>query len=959
MKGVHMISRHVFSLLILSIVFLTWAPAGAIRGSVTQRQNGYAIIGATVQGMHLGPDSSIVQTTTDSSGHYILLNLAPGAWQIDCWYGQLRAEYPAYPVIGYADTIDGINFQLDLTPPVNNGISGTVTNALTHMVVVNAYLTLSSTTRSNGYNTYSDINGAYSFHTVLADTYQLSAIATGYAGYTDTAMIFITDTTLLDNFNVSLMPAPVSGALSGHVYDSISGKGIAGAAITVSPRLMPPDSLYPLNTVTDSDGYYSLSSIPADVYTVYCTAPGYQFRLIHDYAIDTTQTLDLRLVPIPTGTISGHVTLDGVPYPGVTIMFYSYYSSWSTVTNSQGYYAEILPVDQYMVVCSRPGGGPWQPYHPDSIDWPTPVTVTANTVTENIDFHLSSPKHVTITITGTVVDQDTAPLAGATVQIWGDTLLPFDSSAMPRTAVTDQQGHYQITTSLTIYEPFQCTVSATKDHYSMQLYDHVPVWYLAHIFSISTDSTISGIDFLLDSLIARDTNSISGRVTNSSGVPIAGAVVYATGTDGSNPQMAISDTGGNYRLTHLLNQLFIISFNARGFVGEIYNNVISWENATPVEALGTVTGIDAVLDSTSVDSLGGTITGQIRDGQGNPVAGVLVTISNGANKNVNSYTSSSNGSYLLEWIHGGDYMLTGTKPGYATSSGTVNVPAQLSGRVTFDLNLSTQSTLAPVSVSEGWNIVSVSGQPGTPIKTALFPTAMSNAYAFDEVYQAKDSLQFGVGYWLRFGHSAVVTLQGFPTSTGTFPVRTGWNLIGSISTPVSVSSITSNPGGLITSNFFEYDGGYYLTQTINPGKGYWVKVSNGGDLVLGSSSSAGSKIIIRPSSELPPSPPEVISGSPLLPKVYALEQCFPNPFNPTTLIKYHLPADSKVTLKVYNLLGQGVQTLTDGIEQAGYKRIEWNASGFASGVYYYRLEAVSTNDPGKSFTSVRKMMLIK
>jgi len=89
-----------------------------------------------------------------------------------------------------------------------------------------------------------------------------------------------------------------------------------------------------------------------------------------------------------------------------------------------------------------------------------------------------------------------------------------------------------------------------------------------------------------------------------------------------------------------------------------------------------------------------------------------------------------------------------------------------------------------------------------------------------------------------------------------------------------------------------------------------------------------------------------------VPKVYALEQNYPNPFNPTTRIRFQIPQDGQVTLRVYNLLGQEVVTLADGIMEAGYHSVEWNASAVATGVYYYRMEA-----PG--FSEVKKMMLLK
>jgi hypothetical protein len=83
-----------------------------------------------------------------------------------------------------------------------------------------------------------------------------------------------------------------------------------------------------------------------------------------------------------------------------------------------------------------------------------------------------------------------------------------------------------------------------------------------------------------------------------------------------------------------------------------------------------------------------------------------------------------------------------------------------------------------------------------------------------------------------------------------------------------------------------------------------------------------------------------------------LLQNYPNPFNPSTTIKYDLPKDLRVTLKVFNVLGQEVATLVNEEQKAGYRSVEWNAAGVASGVYFYRLDA-------GSFTSVKKLLLLK
>jgi len=93
------------------------------------------------------------------------------------------------------------------------------------------------------------------------------------------------------------------------------------------------------------------------------------------------------------------------------------------------------------------------------------------------------------------------------------------------------------------------------------------------------------------------------------------------------------------------------------------------------------------------------------------------------------------------------------------------------------------------------------------------------------------------------------------------------------------------------------------------------------------------------------------------PVEYALQQNYPNPFNPSTKIAYSLAVDSRVTLTVYNLLGETVATLINGNVSAGEQDFTFDASGLNSGVYFYRLNVLGVD--GNEFTSIKKMMLTK
>jgi hypothetical protein len=76
-----------------------------------------------------------------------------------------------------------------------------------------------------------------------------------------------------------------------------------------------------------------------------------------------------------------------------------------------------------------------------------------------------------------------------------------------------------------------------------------------------------------------------------------------------------------------------------------------------------------------------------------------------------------------------------------------------------------------------------------------------------------------------------------------------------------------------------------------------------------------------------------------VPALFRLEQNFPNPFNPSTTVRYVLPVRSHVTLSVFNTLGQLVATLVNESREPGNHEVQFDANGFSSGVYFYRIQA--------------------
>ncbi|HLF15712.1 MAG TPA: T9SS type A sorting domain-containing protein [Bacteroidota bacterium] len=394
---------------------------------------------------------------------------------------------------------------------------------------------------------------------------------------------------------------------------------------------------------------------------------------------------------------------------------------------------------------------------------------------------------------------------------------------------------------------------------------------------------------------------------------------------------------------------------------------------------------------------------------------------------------------------------------WSSTAGQRNGPAILGGvgGVGGTLAERAADTTVNVGIVAKWNIISVPLIAAEMHKDTLFPSSISNAFYFDAGYVADNDLIQGKGYWLKFDTAETIPLIGTAIHRDTIDVSAGWNMVGSISDPVSVASVTTVPGGITLSNFWAFDNGYVHPASITPGEGYWVKASSAGAIVLDGGAAAAPRAASDPYSglhtlviedargmkqtlrfgdaaaklsravtEMPPLPPPgifdarfadgnwaeiyggegehrfavkvtsaaypltvrwevderdrreimlnesinmtgrgavVIAGeAPIgiragvsgVPAIYALRQNYPNPFNPATKISYDLPENAAVKLTVYDLLGRPVAVLADGVEVAGVHSVVFDATGFTSGIYFYRLEAAA-------FSDTKKLVVVK
>jgi hypothetical protein len=141
-------------------------------------------------------------------------------------------------------------------------------------------------------------------------------------------------------------------------------------------------------------------------------------------------------------------------------------------------------------------------------------------------------------------------------------------------------------------------------------------------------------------------------------------------------------------------------------------------------------------------------------------------------------------------------------------------------------------TSVRIDLRAGWNLLSVPLQPTDASPEGLFPAAISAAFSFDSAYRTVDSLAAGLGYWIKFDSAAPAEITGVARKTDTIGVAAGWNLIGGLGVPFPVADIETLPPGIIASGFFGFGNGYEPAGVLAPGRGYWVKITEAGLMVM-------------------------------------------------------------------------------------------------------------------------------
>ena len=295
----------------------------------------------------------------------------------------------------------------------------------------------------------------------------------------------------------------------------------------------------------------------------------------------------------------------------------------------------------------------------------------------------------------------------------------------------------------------------------------------------------------------------------------------------------------------------------------------------------------------------------------------------------------------------------------------VNVDTFLTVNPTYFYHVTTiKDTSVTGTIRSGWNMLSSPTIAENSSAAAMFPALESDVLGYTSAgYDHPDSIFNGRGYWAGLSADRPITYTGAPFDIMWVPVTSGWNLVGALYKDMNPGNIVPSRGISFTSRYQYFNGTGYDSlipgapqYIIHTGKGYWVKMSGQGYLTY-NTTIPPSQLSLPSIDRMPPPVPALNTkaaegGRSDNSSGFSLAQCSPNPFNPTTTISYVIPVSQRVTLSVYNLLGQEVVRLVDGIEPAGHKSVVLNAVNLESGIYFYRLTA-------GEFVETKKMIVVK
>jgi hypothetical protein len=493
---------------------------------------------------------------------------------------------------------------------------------------------------------------------------------------------------------------------------------------------------------------------------------------------------------------------------------------------------------------------------------------------------------------------------------------------VPVTAWTDSNGHYQAVLDSGLYyiHAVPWLSSANTMQYSPEWYKDARTVDKATPVDVAESTSVTA-DMDLEQIPPVQTVQLSGTVRDTAGNPLDHALVVVlrsiqdfradVAMNSLRPEdvagididdcgymrgvvwAGLTDTLGQYSAKVLTGRPYVVAAIKKFYLPQFYNGKSTPQDADVLVLSGDTTGIDFNLNLIPV--INNSVAGMVEDSAGTGVQSRVMLFPlrpHPAALAVRFTNTDSTGAYLFSHVPGGKY---------------------LAFAIPYD-------NYAPAFYKAGafgiihWkdaDTVQVAGTV-TGINIGVVPVASNGVFAVHGRVLTDGMMPVeGANVYLLDAQGAVAG-YGITNASGSY----------------AVSMLASGSYTLVVDK-----DGYDASTSSVPvsGNAFDQSVS---DVSLSPNVTTG------------------VDAGTTTPTAFRLDQNYPNPFNPTTVIGYALPSTATVTLKVFNVLGQEVATLVNGVEAAGTHRAVLDGKGLASGVYIYRLQA-------GTFSATKSMVLLK
>jgi hypothetical protein len=299
-----------------------------------------------------------------------------------------------------------------------------------------------------------------------------------------------------------------------------------------------------------------------------------------------------------------------------------------------------------------------------------------------------------------------------------------------------------------------------------------------------------------------------------------------------------------------------------------------------------------------------------------------------------------------------------------------------------------ESVQSSIPVFEGWNMIGVFDENVSINQISTIPSSIitSSFLGFEGSYEIEDTLKPGKGYWVMVSSNGLINLNSGVMGKDADQqqqitrINNEWGRI-------IISDSEDNTITLFAAEG-EIESDLYALPPILPSGIFDVRYSsnklaenlnNSQEILINSAKfpvtikAEGTSLRIREGNNGQIIDLELISGQELiitndlvtaievtkvsiedgnLPSEYELQQNYPNPFNPSTTFKYSIAKQSSVLIRIYDLIGNEIETLVNEEKPVGTYELTWNANNLPSGVYFYQLQA-------GDFVETKKMILMK